>query len=29
MLRQSLLWLSRQNGIFHFISSNRLARHFA
>ena len=29
MLRQGLLWLSQQNGIFNFIRSNPLARRFA
>ena len=29
MLRQSLLWLSQQNGLFNFIRSNPLARKFA
>ena len=29
MLRQGLLWLSQQNGIFDFIRSNPLARRFA
>jgi proline dehydrogenase len=29
MLRQGLLWLSQQNGIFRFVRSNPLARHFA
>ena len=29
MLRQSLLWLSRQNGLFNFIRSNPIARRFA
>ena len=29
MLRQSLLWLSQQNGVFNFIRTNPLARKFA
>lgn len=29
MLRQGLLWLSQQNGIFRFVRSNPLARRFA
>ena len=29
MLRQSILWLSQQNGIFNFVRSNGLARKFA
>lgn len=29
MLRQGLLWLSKQNGIFRFVRSNGLARRFA
>jgi proline dehydrogenase len=29
MLRQGLLWLSQQNGVFNFVRSNPLARRFA
>lgn len=29
MLRQGLLWLSQQNGVFRFVRSNPLARRFA